>query len=155
MVGSIPLEHLEPVNQPPVEQTEPITNPNEPQAQSEPIQETVTGQQPEVVTSPEDLFRLRNEIFTENLNKIYTNEFSMHLVWDRIQSSRVGDFIKDNMINQDHKELISYLNKLEEVSGKTAGFNDLGDKTDETILEFMDRSLKVIQEQGDLDKVKL
>lgn len=155
VVGSIPLEHLEPVNQPPVEQTEPITNPNEPQAQSEPIQETVTGQQPEVVTSPEDLFRLRNEIFTENLNKIYTNEFSMHLVWDRIQSSRVGDFIKDNMINQDHKELISYLNKLEEVSGKTAGFNDLGDKTDETILEFMDRSLKVIQEQGDLDKVKL
>lgn len=98
-----------------------------------------------------------NNIFEHNIHNIFPNEED-NSSWSNIKDkATVAMFAveKEGRINDLYKPFVSYLHKLEEITGLHPKGSSLFHLTPEKNIEFINRALRKAQELGQLDKVKL
>ena len=100
-----------------------------------------------------------NQVNEENINHLFGDKTTF---WDNVKDSHQENLTADKMmhmriyegLNEDTKKLVSYLNKLHEVTGLNPIEGTLIN-TAETNSEYIERALLKAEEMGQLDKVKL
>ena len=100
-----------------------------------------------------------NQVNEENINHLFGDKTTF---WDNVKDSHQENLTADKMmhmriyegLNEDTKNLVSYLNKLHEVTGLNPIEGTLIN-TAETNSEYIERALLKAEEMGQLDKVKL
>jgi hypothetical protein len=112
---------------------------------------------PPAVLSPEVLEQV-NQTYKSNINHIFGDNMSL---WDNLKDSHLENLTADKVINlrieglnEDTKELVSYLQKIREVTGLNPIEKTLVNPA-ETNTEYITRGLQKAAEMGKLDELKL